>query len=298
MELAGIELKGPILMASGVLGSTGSSLRRMAEMGAGALVTESLGPEPRDGYVGPNVCEVEGGLLNAMGLPNPGIEGFDEEMGAVESVGVPLIVSVFGSTREEFVSVARSAEELGADALELNLSCPHAEGYGADVGIRPFLVEEVLEAVSGSVAIPVFAKLTPNVDDIVEVGRAAERGGADALVAINTLGPGMAIDVEAEKPVLGNREGGLSGPALHPVAVRCVYDLYRDLETPVIGVGGVRDRETALEMLLAGASAVQVGTAATDEEAFREITRGILEHVERKGYDEVEDLVGRAHGQA
>ncbi|MBS1263860.1 MAG: Dihydroorotate dehydrogenase [Methanonatronarchaeales archaeon] len=296
-DLCGLELDNPFVLASGVLGSTGASLKRMAGLGAGAVVTKSLGLEPREGHDGPNVCEVEGGLLNAMGLPNPGVAAFEEEVSAARYGGVPVIVSVFASKRDGFAEAATRAEAIGGDGVELNLSCPHAEGYGAAVGSDPGLVEEIVSAVSSKVDVPVFAKLTPNVPDIAEIGVAAERGGADGLVAVNTLGPGMVIDVDLERPVLGNERGGVSGPSLHPVAVRCVYDLYDSVEVPVVGVGGVRDAETSLEMFLAGASAVQVGTAVMDgTDVFGKIRDGVLEHLEEAGYGGLGELRGAAHG--
>lgn len=296
-ELCGVPLDNPVILASGVLGSTGASLKRMASKGAGAVVTKSLGLEPREGHPGPNVCEVEGGLLNAMGLPNPGIDAFIDEMETAKRGGAPVIVSVFASTAEDFVDLSTRAEEMGADAVELNLSCPHAEGYGAAIGSDPDLVENILSTVTPDLTVPAFAKLTPNVPDIAEIGEAAEAGGADGLVAINTLGPGMVIDVNTRKPVLGNGRGGLSGPAIHPVAVRCVYDLYDAVDIPIVGVGGIRDAETALQMILAGATAVQVGTALkNDDDTFSEILRGLRSYLDEHDLTSVNDVRGTAHG--
>ena len=284
------------MLASGILGTTSDILRRAAQSGAGAVVTKSVGPKPREGYPNPTVVEVGCGLLNAVGLPNPGIQAFAEEIRDLGDLEVPLIVSVYGFSPEEYAEVAEAAVEAGADAVELNLSCPHVRGAGADVGSRPELVSEIVERVKGVVDKPVFAKLTPNVSDIVRLAEAAVEAGADALTAINTL-RAMAIDVETARPILSNRIGGLSGPAIKPVAVRCVYELHRELDVPIIGCGGVTSWRDAVEFMLAGASAVQVGTAVALKglNIFRLITEGVKSYLERKGYGSVREIVGLSH---
>lgn len=274
-------MENPVMLAAGILGTTGASLKRAARSGAGCVVTKSVGPEPRDGHKGPVVVEVEGGLLNAMGLPNPSYRNFQEEIDFAKKGGSPVVASIFGSNPEEFSTVA---EGLDADGFELNLSCPHAERYGAEIGCEACNVEEITRAVKKSVGagVPVWVKLTPNVADITSLGQAAERGGADAVVAINTL-RAMAIDVESGRPILGNRFGGLSGPAIKPIAVKCVFDLASAIEIPVIGVGGISTWEDALEMIMAGAEGVQVGTALTGGYGvFASITEGISSYLERK----------------
>lgn len=201
-----------------------------------------------------------------------------------------MVASIFGSSAEEFAGIARG---LDADAFELNLSCPHAEKYGSELGRYPDLVEAVTGAVKAAANAPVWVKLTPNTADIVELGLAAQRGGADAVVAINTL-KAMAIDIETGYPILGNRFGGLSGPAIKPVAVRSVYDLALRLDIPVIGVGGVTSWEDAVEMIMAGAWAVQVGTALKKGYGiFEEITLGLTRYLERKSMT-LEDIRGMA----
>jgi len=278
-EVGGLFMPNPIMLAAGILGTTGASLRRAARFGAGCVVTKSLGPEPKAGHKGPTVVQVEGGLLNAMGLPNPSYRNFQEEINVAREGGVPVVASIFGSCAEEFVEVAKG---LDVDCFELNLSCPHAERYGAEIGCEGVNVEEITRAVKKSVQVPVWVKLTPNVTDIRVLGVAAQRGGADAVVAINTL-KAMAIDVETGMPILGNRFGGLSGPAIKPVAVRCVYDLASVLEIPVIGVGGISTWEDAIEMILAGAQGVQIGTALKDGyDLFGLIYSGIASYLERK----------------
>jgi dihydroorotate dehydrogenase (NAD+) catalytic subunit len=295
--LTGLELKNPTILAAGILGTTGASLCRIArEGGAGAVVTKSIGPTPKTGHPNPSMIRLDCGFLNAMGLPNPSYPGFLQELEiAKQDSRVPVIASIFGGTAAEFTEVAEGLLPGSPDAFELNVSCPHAEGYGAAVGSNPCLVEAITAAVKDVVNVPVWVKLTPNVSDITSIGTAAESGGADAVVAINTL-KGMAIDIESGYPVLGNRSGGLSGKAVKPVAVKCVYDLYAALEIPVIGVGGVSSWQDALEMMMAGASAVQVGSAVYDRlDIFSEISTGVEAFLQKKGYSNVKSLIGLAH---
>jgi dihydroorotate dehydrogenase (NAD+) catalytic subunit len=225
-----------------------------------------------------------------MGLPNPGFKDFQEEIDVAKTGGVPVVASIFGSSAAEFARIARG---LKPDAFELNLSCPHAEKYGSELGRYPDLVESVTGAVKASANVPVWVKLTPNTADIVELGLAAQRGGADGLVAINTL-KAMAIDIETGFPILGNKFGGLSGSAIKPVAVRCVYDLASNLDIPVIGVGGVSSWEDAVEMIMAGAKGVQIGTALyRGYDVFKEITDGLSRYLDRKSLT-LDDLCGAA----
>lgn len=290
VDVGGLNLPNPIMLAAGILGTTGASLRRAALAGAGGVVTKSIGSEPRAGHPGPNIVSVDCGLLNAMGLPNPGYRDFQEEIDLARTGGVPVVASIFGSSPAEFAKIACGLE---ADAFELNLSCPHAEKYGSELGRYPDLVESVTGAVKASADVPVWVKLTPNTADIVELGRAAQGGGADAVVAINTL-KAMAIDIETGYPILGNRFGGLSGQAMKPVAIRCVYELSSNLEIPVIGVGGITTWEDTVEIIMAGASAVQIGTALfKGYEVFREITNGLSNYLDRRSLT-LDDLCGMA----
>lgn len=290
VNACGLQLSNPILLAAGILGTTGASLCRAARAGAGGVVTKSVGSLPREGHPGPCIVQVEGGLLNAMGLPNPSYRDFQDEIDKARTGGVPVIASIFGSSASEFAQIARS---LKADAFELNLSCPHAEKYGSELGRYPDLVESVTGAVKAASNVPVWVKLTPNTADIVELGLAAQRSGADGVVAINTL-KAMAIDIESGYPILGNRFGGLSGPVIRPVAVRCVYELASRLEIPVIGVGGISTWEDAVEMIMAGATAIQVGTALVNGYGvFEEITTGLSRYLERKSMT-LEELCGLA----
>ncbi len=292
-EVTGLKVRSPAMLAAGVLGTTGTSLRRIAVSGAGAVVTKSLGVQPSEGHPGPNLVEVDCGFLNAMGLPNPSCAAFLDEMDAAREAGVPIIASVIGRNAEEFSGAARLMG--GADALELNVSCPHAErGYGASICSDPDLLADIVRSVKGSVKIPVWVKLPPYVDKITELGIISEKNGADAVVAINTV-PAMAIDINTGMPILGNITGGLSGPAIKPISLKCTYDLYKALKIPVISVGGIAGWEDAVEFIMAGAAAVQVGSALHNNiDIFREIETGIKAYLEEKGMT-LEAMRGIAH---
>jgi dihydroorotate dehydrogenase (NAD+) catalytic subunit len=296
VDICGLRMKNPTMLASGVLDETGKSMLAVAKAGAGAIVTKSIGKEPREGHCGPNVVELPHALLNAMGLPNPGMETYAAEIAEAKKADVPIIGSVFGGTEQEIAELAKAMQDSGVAAVELNLSCPHAKGYGAEIGSTPEMVEAICRGVKEAVTVPVFAKLTPNTSSITSLALAAEKGGADAVVAINTL-KGMVISPEAAVPVLGNRFGGLSGPAIRPIGVRCVYEIYESVKIPVIGVGGITTGREAIEYLMAGATAVQIGTAVWREgpEVFGKITKEIREFMEEFGYAKLGEMTGVAH---
>ena len=296
VNIAGLKLANPTMLAAGILGLSGSTLKRVEEAGAGAVVTKSLGLKPRSGYSNPTVVQVEGGLVNAMGLPNPGVEYFAQEMREAKGIKVPIIASIYAFTPREFAAVAKKAVEIGADGVELNVSCPHAEKTGAEIGQDPKIVEEIVKTVKRGVEAPVFVKLTPNVANIAELAKAAERGGADAVTAINTV-KAMVIDVETGKPILGNKVGGLSGPAIKPIAARCIYEAFEAVKIPVIGCGGVATWRDAVELIQAGASAVQIGTAIATKglHVFKQVTNGIESFLETRGIGSVEEIVGISH---
>ena len=296
VEIAGLKLRNPTILASGILGMTAECLMKVARAGAGALTTKSIGLEPREGYKNPTVIQVECGILNAVGLPNPGIRRFTEEIKKLRDLKVPLIVSIYGFSSEEYAKVAEIAAETGADAIELNLSCPHIKGCGAEIGKDPEMVSLIVEMVKEAVDCPVFAKITPNVADIKEIAKAAASAGADAITAINTI-RAMAIDVETCRPILANKIGGLSGGAIKPIAVRCVYEIYEAVDIPVIGCGGVRTWRDAVEFMLAGALAIQIGSAIAYEDLsiFKRIADGIEDYLSRKKFRSVRDIVGLAH---
>jgi dihydroorotate dehydrogenase (NAD+) catalytic subunit len=298
VRIASLELRNPTALASGILGYSAASLQRIAEAGAGAVVTKSVGVEPRLGYPNPTVVQATAGVINAIGLPNSGIDVYAKELTYAKTIlKVPLIVSVYGYTAEEYAITAKKAVEAGADAIELNVSCPHVKKTGSEIGQNPRLLAQVVAKVKAATQKTIIVKLSPNVADIAVIAKNAVKAGADALTAINTL-KAMAIDAETQMPILGNIKGGLSGPAIKPVALRCVYDIYEeDLKVPIIGCGGITNSRDAIEFLLAGAQAIQVGTAIAQNEpaVFQNITKGIQTYLKRKGYGSVKEIVGLAH---
>jgi len=296
--LAGLSLENPTMLASGILGYSAQTLESIVEGGAAAVVTKSVGLKPRRGYTNPTVVQTGCGLINAIGLPNPGIEEFAKDIReAKASLKVPIIVSIYGFSAEEYAIVAEKAVGAGADAVELNVSCPHVKETGAEIGQKPEVLAEVVRRVKTSVEKPVFVKLSPNVTDIAEIAEEAVRAGADAITAINTV-KAMAIDIETTKPILSNRKGGLSGPAIKPVSVRCVYEIYeRGIKKPIVGCGGITNWRDAVEFMLAGAAAIQIGTAIAIKgpNVFKAVARGIRAYLKRKGFKSVGEIVGLAH---
>ncbi len=299
ITVAGLKLKNPLILASGILDEAGST---MAEVGkqAGAVVTKSIGKEPREGYGNPAVVPLEHGILNAVGLANPGIELYEEEIKEAKKGDAPVIGSIFSSDFEGFGYLASKMEDYGADALELNLSCPHAKGFGLEMGSRPEDVRRSVESAVSSVSIPVFAKLTPNTSDISSLALAAYEGGSSGVTAINTL-KGMAIDPYAGMPVLANRVGGYSGPAIKPVGLRLVYEIAKTFEKegiriPIIGVGGITTGTDAVEYMMAGASAVQVGSALhyRGKDAIKHIAVEIEGFLRESGYSTIREVQGIA----
>ena len=271
-------------------------LKRVYDSGAGAVVTKSLGPAARSGHINPTLVEVEGGVLNAMGLPNPGVEGYLDELRELKHGGVPVVASFFASTIEEFRAGAEALCGAGADALELNLSCPNVGGEPGMCAADAISVERVTAAVKSVAKAPVFVKLSPNVTDIVGIAVAAEKGGADAVTAVNTL-KAMAIDADFRRSILTNVTGGLSGPALKPVALRCVWEIAEAVKVPIIGCGGVTNWRDAVEYMLAGASTVEIGTGVMYEgfEVYDKINEGIEKYLKENGFDSVKEVVGLAH---
>jgi len=294
ITLAGMQLRNPTMLASGILGISSSLLNRVYEAGAGCIVTKSVGPEYRVGYANPCILEVTGGYINAMGLPNPGINEFLKELTELTEKNIPTIVSIFGDDEDSFATIAHAVEETGVMGIELNISCPHAEIL--TIGQSSEITNRVVKAVKNAVSIPVFVKLTPNVTDIVEIAHAAEAAGADGLTAINTV-RAMAIDIYSKIPILSNKYGGLSGPAIKPIAIRCVYDLYDQVKIPIIGVGGITSWQDAVEFMLAGASAIQIGTGIRYRglAIFKEICEGISKYLIDEQFSNIYEIIGAAH---
>jgi len=292
--MAGLQLSNPTLLASGVHGSSLSKVLDAIKFGAGGAVTKSIGPVARQGYPEPTLVVVDGGMVNAAGLPNPGADRFSQELSAIKGKGLPVFVSIFGGSGEEFGAVARKLDPNDFLAFELNLSCPHVAGVGTEIGHDPELVSEVVRAVKAATSKPVFAKLSPNTDRLVEIARAAVDAGAGGLTATNTV-MAFPVDVESGKPAISNGLGGLSGGAMRPIALRCVYELKKERDVPIMGCGGISTWEHAVQFFLAGADAVQLGTATMSKLAiFNDVNLGILSYLERKGAARLGDIVGAA----
>ncbi|MCK4364677.1 MAG: dihydroorotate dehydrogenase [Thermoplasmatales archaeon] len=295
-KITSLNLRNPTILASGFMDEDAGSMERIFNCGAGAIVTKSIGLEPREGYPNPTVIELEHGILNAMGLPNPGIGEFGDELKKLKKSKIPIIGSIFGANSKEFVELAKKMQSYGADALELNMSCPHAKGYGLEIGSDTELVRKITSKVKEATEIPVFVKISPNLMNIADIAKSAEKGNADGIVAINTV-KAMKIDLELKMPVLANKIGGYSGKAIKPIGVRCVYDIYKNVNIPVIGVGGITTGEDALEYIMAGASAIQIGSAIyyRNLDAFKKICDEIEIWMRDHGYKNISELVGVAH---
>ena len=296
VDLGDLVFPTPVLAASGCFGSGREMSEAIDLTGIGGIVTKSVTLEPRHGLPVPRMAETDSGMLNAIGLQNPGVEEFLAKDGPViESLGVPVVVSIAGSTVEEYARVAMMVRDLpGVVAIEANISCPNVARRNQVFACHPDMASEVIGTMSRLSRQPVFAKLTADVTNIVDVAQACVRAGAHGLSLINTL-LGMAIDVERMQPKLGAITGGLSGPAIRPIAVRCVYQVAQALPgVPILGIGGVRTGEDALELMMAGAWAVQVGTANFfDPGATIGVARGIEAFLRRRGLSSPADVVGR-----
>ncbi len=289
-----IKLERPTILASGILGISLDVFNRIYRAGAGAVVTKSLSKEPWEGYSNPTIFSVNGnGWLNAVGLSNPGASYFAKMIS--QNQDVPIIVSLVGSTEDDFDFMVKQFENVKVLAYELNLSCPHVAKVGLEVGDDPELVKKIVKKVKSVTKVPVIAKVGLGTTHYLDTVAAACDAGIDAITAINTL-RAMAIDVETQRPILSNKIGGLSGTPIKPIAIRCVYEISSQYEIPIIGCGGISNWQDAVEFLLAGASAVQIGSAVGDGwiDVFDEINTGILQYMEKKGFSKIEEMIGRA----
>lgn len=293
VNLAGVLLKNPIMTASGTFGS-GQEYSEFVDLNKlGAVVTKGVANVPWPGNPTPRVAEVYGGMLNAIGLQNPGIDVFvQRDIPFLTHYDTRIIVNVCGKTASDYIEVVERLAEQPVDMLEINISCPNVKEGGIAFGQNAASVEEITKEVKKYARQPVIMKLSPNVTDITEMAKAAEAGGADVISLINTL-TGMKIDVNRRKFALANRTGGMSGPAVHPIAVRMVYQAAQAVNIPIIGMGGVQSTEDALELMLAGATAVSVGTANfTNPTATIDIINGIQDYMENNGVEDINELIG------
>jgi len=294
VELAGMRLRNPVMPASGTFGYGEEYAPFLDLEKIGAIVTKGLSLMPKAGNPTPRIAETTSGMLNAIGLQNVGIEAFAEhKVPFLRQVNTPVIANFFGNTLEEYGEVARRLNDLPeVDAAELNISCPNVKQGGIVFGTDPRAAAEVVTLVRKAFSRPLIVKLTPNVTDITVIARAVEEAGADVLCCINTL-TGMAIDIRSRKPRIANRTGGLSGPAIRPVAVRMVHQVVQSVKLPVIGVGGIMEAEDALEFLIAGATAVQVGTANfIDPACMVKIVEGIERFCVEESIGDIHELIG------
>ncbi|EHQ91506.1 dihydroorotate dehydrogenase [Desulfosporosinus youngiae] len=296
-QLAGMTLRNPVLTCSGTYGFGEEYAAYCPVEALGGITLKGITPLPRLGNPVPRLAETPAGLLNAVGLENPGLEEFLKSyLPKVRELPTAAIANISGFSLEDYVQLARALQkESGLAALEVNISCPNVKHGGMHFGTDPQSAAEVIAAVKAETDLPVIAKLSPNVADIVGMARAVQLGGADALSLINTL-LGMHIDINQQRPVLANTFGGLSGPAIRPVAVRMVWQVFQAVDLPIIGMGGITTWQDAVEFLLAGATAVSIGTGNfVNPQAPLEILKGIQEYCEQRGVASVRDLVGAAH---
>jgi len=299
VELFGKRWKNPTILASGILSTTLQSLERVAEEGAGAVTTKSLTLDARKGHPGPNIVETDCGLLNAMGYPNPGIkQGLEEFSGWKRKE--PLVISIAGKDEKEFSKLADSISKskIKCSAIEAVMSCPHTPGYGLMAGqSSPETVGKITKALKKKTKTPIIIKLSPSTPGEVAAAKEAEKSGAAAINMGNTLGPGMKIDIERKKPTIGFGCGGLSGPAIKPITLRCVYDIYKSVKIPIIGTGGITTGEDLVEYLMAGASAVGIGTSVHYRglSSFRRISNEAETWLEEHGYKNIKEVRGAAH---
>lgn len=296
VNLCGVTLKNPVMTASGTFGS-GAEYSEFVDLNKlGAVVTKGVANVPWTGNPTPRVAEVYGGMLNAVGLQNPGIDLFcKRDIPFLQQYDTKIIVNVCGHSTEEYIDVVEKLKDQPVDMLEINISCPNVKEGGIAFGQDPKAVEAITKEMKKHAKQPIIMKLSPNVTDITEMARAAEAGGADCLSLINTL-TGMKIDIDRRKFVLANKTGGMSGPAIHPIAVRMVYQTAQAVSVPIIGMGGIMNAQDAIEMILAGATAVSVGTANfVDPRATEKIVDGIEAYMRKYQVSDMKELIGAVH---
>lgn len=298
VNLNGLKLSNPTILASGILGTYKPLLERIANEGeAGAVTIKTLTFEPREGHNSPILAEISGGMINAVGYKNMGIEKGLKEFSNWKNP-VPLIFSITAKDPEEFERLAEKTNKIKFAALEVVLSCPHTPGYGTLAGqSKPETTHEITKRVKKKTKVPLIVKLSPTSPQLGEAAKAAEKGGADIINMGNSAGPGMKIDINRKKPLLHFGFGGMSGPAIKPIAVRCVYDVYKSVKIPIIGTGGVTTGEDAIEMFMAGASAVGIGTAVHYRgiKVFKRVTKEISDWMDKNGYKKIKEFVGAVH---
>ncbi|MDP8907244.1 MAG: dihydroorotate dehydrogenase [Thermoproteota archaeon] len=294
IKIGEIELKNPIIVASGILGLSQSIFNRLYRIGAGAIVSKSISLFPREGYTNPTITTIKGrSYINAVGLANPGLESFTKE---ISTNNIPLIVSIVGSTIQDFNEIVNKLKTLNILGFELNLSCPHVEKMGMEIGDDPKAVYDIVGNIKNNSDKPLFVKVGIGNSNIIKTAKVAEEAGADCITAINTI-RAMKIDIETGYPILENKIGGLSGASIKPIGVRCVYELKKNIGIPIVGCGGIFSHEDVVEYLMAGASAVQIGSVLGFEglNSLDNILKGLNNYLKIKSYTNVSELIGIAH---
>ncbi len=299
IRFLGKPLHTPLVLASGVLGNNKAILERVWENGCGLPTMKSIGPAPREGHKNPTVIDLGNGMINAVGLPSPGYLNMEDEWQELSGRAFPVNASIYGGSVAEFVRVAEFVAAQGPDFIELNISCPNSDKHGMLFGVNAQSSHDVVAAVKKVIDVPLIAKLTPAAPNIAGIAKACEDAGADAICAINTVGPGMIIDIESRCPVLAFKTGGLSGPMIKPIAVRCVYDIFRSVSIPIIGLGGISTGKDAIEIIMAGATLVGIGTAVRYRgiNVFDKVNKEINDWLTAHDTT-MEDIRGAAHREA
>ncbi len=308
VEFCGVRFENPIVLASGVLGVTGDGMAQVVRNGAGGVTSKSLWAQPHTGHPNPTMFGTENWFMNAVGLPDAGPEKAKEEMARYRAAtDAPFIANIVGGTMQDYVDIAEKVAPLKPDVIEVNISCPNVEDeFGKPMACSTAKSAEVTKLVKEALAangggdIPVVVKLSPNVEDIVSIANSVLDAGADGVTAINTYGPALAIDIETAQPILANKVGGLSGPAIKPLAVKHVFDIYKARKCPIIGTGGVTTGADAIEMLMAGAGLVGVGSAVfyRGQDVFGKIAKEMNDWCDSHGVEKLSDLIGKAHANS
>ena len=295
VDIDEITLRNPTMLASGILGISQSIFERLYNENIGGIVTKSISVEPMKGYPNPTIIPLSGGsYLNAVGLSNPGVNAFSEELS--QNKNIPIFISLVGSSEKDFAKMIKVFDSLNIIGYEINLSCPHVSKMGMEVGDDPEAVSKIVSTVRKNTKKPISVKVGVGSVDVIELARTAIDAGANIITAINTL-RAMSIDVETMMPILSNRIGGLSGTAIKPIGIRCVYEISKNLKVPVIGCGGISTWQDVVEYMLAGASAVQIGSVlgSAGPGIFNSITKDLKKYIERKGIMKISEIVGIAH---
>ena len=297
-ELAGIRLKNPTILAAGLLGTSASILKRVASSGAGAITTKSIGPVPRAGNANPTVLCVGEVMMNAVGLPSPGYQNMEREWAELKGVEVPIIASFYAGSIDEFIEVVEAIVPHKPALLDVNIGCPNTKSHGMIFGKDPETAGELIGRIKDVAGkIPVMPKLTPNADKMIEVAKACEEAGADAIAGFNTWGPGMVIDINTRKPVFAFKTAGVSGPAVRAMTVAGIYKLYEAVEIPIVAVGGITYGSDALEAIMAGATAVEIGSGIHYRgiDIFNKVTGEMESWMKENNVKSLKELVGSAH---